>query len=72
MLIIGLIMVALGVVGRLWIGKRAFDRTNEAGVQGFNSYKHAVAAGIMEAIIGWVSYIVALIGVIVILVSFMS
>jgi uncharacterized membrane protein YfbV (UPF0208 family) len=47
-IIIGVIASALGLVGLLWIGRRAFYRRNIAGLEEFKNYTSAVTTAVFE------------------------
>ncbi|MBP5789533.1 MAG: hypothetical protein J6W29_04790 [Neisseriaceae bacterium] len=72
MFFIGLIMIIIGVAGILFVQRRKFYRRNVAGVEEFNSFGHSIITGSIEAIIHFASFFLAIIGVIVVLVSFMT
>ena len=72
MLIIGLIMVILGGAVKYWLSRRAFYRRGVGGLEEFNSFEKAVVTSLWEKPLHIISFLTIIIGVIVILVSFMS
>lgn len=54
---IGILLFFLSCFGLYWVGKRAFNRRNAAGVQQFNSYGGALAANAIEGIVKIASWL---------------
>ena len=71
-LIAGLIILILGIAGKLFVGRREFYRRNEAGVEEFKSYTSAVASTTIERIISFISGIAVVLGLIAIVISFLQ
>lgn len=49
-LVFGLAFIAGGILAAMWAGRRAFARTNAAGVQEFKSYGSAVKSTAAEGL----------------------
>lgn len=65
--IVGIIMLVGGLVLRYFINRRRFNRRNQYGTQGFNSYEHRTLTNIGEGFSKMGAYILILIGLFLIL-----
>lgn len=60
--IVGIIMLVAGLVLRYFINRRRFNRRNQFGTQGFNSYEHRTLTNIGEGFSKMAAYILILAG----------
>lgn len=60
-----IIALVIGIVLLLWAHKRSFDRTNEHGVEVYNSFLGMLGARAVNILIGLVGAVCAIGGVIV-------
>jgi hypothetical protein len=50
MIVFGIVLALLGLGLRYWLGRRAFNRRNAAGVELFNSYESAAGNRLLEGL----------------------
>ena len=68
--ILGSVLLLIGFIIRLFIGKRRFDRRGVGGMQHFQSYWVALILTFIEWIAGIVSLMIILSGLILLLVEY--
>ncbi len=68
-LVVGLVFVAVGIWAAVWAGRRAFERTNAAGVQEFKSYGSAVKSTAVEGLAKTAAVLAILFGAFLMLVG---
>lgn len=61
----GVGLLVAGVMFAFWVRKRRFDRTNEAGIERFPSYRGKVASRLFEACLSGASLILGVTGLLV-------
>ena len=61
---VGILLIALGIAGMLFVGRRKFYQRNEAGVYVFNSYRSALGNAALNWLISIVSAGVFIVGVV--------
>lgn len=62
-LFLGIIILALGVAGLIFVNRRAFYRRNMAGVEEFNGFGSMVATRVFEKTVRIASWLVVVVGI---------
>ncbi len=70
-LIWGFVFIASGLAVKFFVGKRRFNRVNEAGVEEFSSYGSALANSALEKTLSIGSFIVIIFGVLLVATFFL-
>jgi uncharacterized membrane protein len=68
--IAGVVFIVVSIFVNYWLGKRSFNRRNAAGIEIFNSYKHALWTGGWENLVAFLSILLRVVGIILILTAY--
>jgi len=64
-----IVLVAIGLISRYFIGKRRFNRSGIAGMQYFNSYKQALITTTVEGLLNIIATLLIVAGIILYLIK---
>lgn len=65
----GIILIAIGIAIRLYIGRRRFYRRGITGMQQFSSYAKALIITLLEGLFHWVANCIILFGIFLIIIG---
>ena len=69
---IGIIFLAVGFILKYWVNRRRFYRRNQFGVEEFKSFTRSRIISLIEGVTGAVGWLLIIVGIVVVVGSFMK
>jgi hypothetical protein len=63
-IVLGIVALALGISIKIFVGRRKFYRRNQAGLEGFKSYRNALITPFVETVLTFIAALLIIAGAI--------